>query len=345
MASVNMAILKALEDHRPVTIKLERSLTDNLWQGYLLKSIRALIGCARILSLPRNRRKTFYSSVDDGLGGILIAVLTAAARFRRCRIILHHHSYAYITRSTWIMQLIVRIAGKQTTHVFLCEEMERDFRTLYPRPFRAVVCPNPVSDPAMLMHFSEPPDPTPQASLTIGFLSNLMFEKGLSDFVELIRQASAYNLELRGVMAGPAFSPEAQSFVDEASKELDERLTLTGPVYEASKILFFESIDILVFPTRYPTEALPLVLVEALLAGCPVITYGRGCIPMFQKLEPVHVISPSCDFTTAALPILKDWSKSYASLSKLKTKAYIFGHQIQDRHMELRNKLVDLIEN
>ncbi|TCT18706.1 glycosyl transferase family 1 [Thiobaca trueperi] len=343
MAAVNDAVFNLLADRKPIVINLSSNLIGKSWLGYLTKAMRALIGCLRILVLPLRREKTFYSSVDDGLGSLLSALLTLMARLRHCRIILHHHSYKYLARSVWNMRLLVRVAGRGATHVFLCDRMESAFRALYPRPFNALICPNPVTDPVLIAHFSKPPDPTPQPILTIGFLSNLMFEKGIGEFIDVIRQAPAQGIELRGVMAGSAFKPEVQAFLDDAKQELGERLELLGAVHGARKVAFFESIDVLIFPTRYPTEAFSLVLMEGLLAGCPLIAYGRGCIPILSHLDTARVLPPEVDFPTTALPLLEEWARTRDGLSTLKAQAHQDGVAIHRRHLDARDTLIKAI--
>ena len=50
-----------------------------------------------------------------------------------------------------------------------------------------------------------------------------------------------------------------------------------GPRYGRDKDAFYDSIDVLVFPTQ--NEAEPLVVHEAIERGVPVIAYGSGAIP------------------------------------------------------------------
>lgn len=341
MAAVNDSIFSLLADKKQIVIDLSRELAKNPWAGYLIKYVRALLGCFRILTLPLRREKTFYSSVDDGLGSLLIALLTLTARLRHCRIILHHHSYKYLTYTAWNMRLLVSVAGARATHVFLCDQMESVFRARYPQPFNAIICPNPVSDPAMIAHFTNPSDPTPQPILTIGFISNLMFEKGVREFIDMICQAPAQGIALRGVMAGSAFKPEVQAFLDDAKQELGERLELLGAVHGARKVAFFESIDVLIFPSH--SEAFPLVLMEGLLAGCPLITWARGCIPIFSKFDTARVLPPEADFPTMALPVLDEWAKTREGLAALKSQAHRDGMALHRRHLDARDRLIKTI--
>lgn len=52
-----------------------------------------------------------------------------------------------------------------------------------------------------------------------------------------------------------------------------------GKKYGADKEAFFRNTDIFVFPTYYPNECFPLVLLEAMQQGLPCISTVEGGIP------------------------------------------------------------------
>jgi glycosyltransferase involved in cell wall biosynthesis len=52
-----------------------------------------------------------------------------------------------------------------------------------------------------------------------------------------------------------------------------------GNKYDKDKELFFHNADIFVFPTYYQKECFPLVLLEAMQYGLPIVTTGEGGIP------------------------------------------------------------------
>jgi glycosyltransferase involved in cell wall biosynthesis len=80
------------------------------------------------------------------------------------------------------------------------------------------------------------------------------------------------------VLAGPAPSPAEEALVRQALSELGDRLEWRGAVHGDAKLRFFRDIDVFVFPTRYPYEAQPNVVLEALSAGNHVVAPDRGCI-------------------------------------------------------------------
>jgi glycosyltransferase involved in cell wall biosynthesis len=54
---------------------------------------------------------------------------------------------------------------------------------------------------------------------------------------------------------------------------------MVGPVYGRNKEKLFRDCDIFVFPTYYDLEAFPLVNIEAMRAGIPVVSSNEGSIP------------------------------------------------------------------
>src|SRR5680860_532784 len=86
----------------------------------------------------------------------------------------------------------------------------------------------------------------------------------------------------------------------QALKELHS-LDYVGPQYGADKKTFFDSIDALIFPTRYANEAEPLTIHEAATHGLSVIAYGRGSIPEIVGSDCGLVIDPAETLAPAAL--------------------------------------------
>ncbi len=54
---------------------------------------------------------------------------------------------------------------------------------------------------------------------------------------------------------------------------------MPGGIYGSAKERLFHESDIFVFPTFYEHEAFPLVNIEAMRAGLPVVSSNEGSIP------------------------------------------------------------------
>ncbi|MBS8228118.1 glycosyltransferase [Vannielia litorea] len=330
MAVVNAAVFEKLRAHVAVKVDFHRPVFGQKAPALLNKAASVLLGMPGILLGRLPERRVFYSSVDDGLGGLFNIMLVLAARLRKCHVTLHHHSYRYIDQPTWIMKTLVRVAGPKARHVFLCSCMVTAFREKYPHPFDAMVCTNPVPAGPEPLAAPTPKDEPPRA-LTLGFMSNITFEKGIGLFLELVDACLERGLDVEAIVAGPAMSEEVSAAIDVACKRTGGRLRAIGPVYGADKARFFDQIDCFVFPTRYKSETYPIVLIEALLAGRPVISYDRGCIASFTEFDGAHVIPSGARFVDEALPIVADYAQNPVHLGATKQRARTQGLAVRRR--------------
>jgi len=110
-------------------------------------------------------------------------------------------------------------------------------------------------------------------------------QKGYFDFLEALELLARDDVNVRGIAAGslppgaerdPAFAPALKR-----AKELVARGVLVDlpPVAHRELPQIFQIADVLLFPTRFKGEQHPLVLIEALAAGCVVVTNPIAGIP------------------------------------------------------------------
>ncbi len=128
--------------------------------------------------------------------------------------------------------------------------------------------------------------------LKILHLSTLIETKGYLDFVEAISKlAATTDTNIEAILCGkitdrkednPRFPnpDDAKEWLEQqiASINSSDRVRLrwvNGAVGE-EKAKLFRSAHIFVLPTRYPVEAQPIVILEALASGCAVITTKAG---------------------------------------------------------------------
>jgi glycosyltransferase involved in cell wall biosynthesis len=258
---------------------LARSTTGKLGSRNLLfhpyrvlKTLRALltIGSLRLLG----KSQVCYLTAEGGLG-LTYSILTAAwARLLGFRLFIHHHSYSYILRPHTLMTCLLAVSGSEAVHICLCSEMAQDLANCYRRDIRSLI----VSNATFVDRGKSASSFSTRRDLVIGLIGNLTPDKGLYEFIEIVRIAKARALPIRGVLAGPIVRDSDRIVLQSLKDELGEHLDYRGPVYHAEKARFFENIDVFVFPTTYLNEAQPTVIFEALANGVPIISFDRGCI-------------------------------------------------------------------
>jgi glycosyltransferase involved in cell wall biosynthesis len=241
---------------------------------YHLSRIWAYLLCCRtVLTLRKENPSIVYLSLSGRLGLIYDLVVVVVSRLRRYNVVFHHHSFAYLTRPNRIMRAIVWIAGASQRHIVLCPTMALKLVEHYGTRPNVEIISNLV-----FLDTSSPTLPYRGRPLTtIGFLSNISFEKGIDRYLDLLAALKKRGSAIRGIIAGPFDNETVQSYTEQRMNEIGT-LTYLGPVYGDLKTSFFSLIDLLVFPTRYSHEAEPLVVYEARAAGIPVVASTRGCL-------------------------------------------------------------------
>lgn len=243
-----------------------------------LRKFRRVIraGLTILWNFSRYSRRTVYLVSDGGWGLIYTVGLAWMGRALGYRIILQHRTFQYVRRTSRLAALADR-ALTGGFHVFLCDAMALQYRTRYKSNTPYLV----VGNLSQYGEFLGAPSPTPRAAdepIRVGLLSNLFLTKGLDTFLEVARAAREKNLSVRFFLAGPVPAADSQTLIDSAISDLGSTLEVRGPLYGADKAAFYADLDIFMFPTRYALEAQPNVVLEAMCAGCAIISTDRGCV-------------------------------------------------------------------
>ncbi len=242
--------------------------------GALYHARRALLALKGAFTILRHKRKTpVYIACESHLGLLYTILLSASARITKSPIYIHYHNFNFIDEYSLLMALLLKILGKNATHIFLCSIMAQRFAARYQATIKSVV----ISNSAFVPQVDAPIKPKSDV-ITLGLLSNLNEEKGLSLFIGALENAINEGLNIKGILAGPPVSENDRKTIEIAQERLGGKLDYRGAVYEQDKAQFFKDIDVFVFPTQYSNEAQPTVIAEAMSYGIPVLSCERGCI-------------------------------------------------------------------
>ena len=123
--------------------------------------------------------------------------------------------------------------------------------------------------------------PNRQGYVKILFLSNLKPSKGPIEFLKMAKMIVEKRVDVKFILAGPQrseqFHKKLKNYIRQ--ENLIDFIEMPGGVYDAEKEKFFHESDIFVFPTYYEQEAFPLVNIEAMRAGLPIVSSNEGSIP------------------------------------------------------------------
>jgi glycosyltransferase involved in cell wall biosynthesis len=202
------------------------------------------------------------------------------AKLMRRKVIIHlHGSYfaKFYQETSPVMRCVIRFALRSVAFaIVLGRNVEGVFEGVIPAE-RIRVVPNGIPDSFKRGVQTARNDHPP----TLLFLSTLMEEKGTLDLLRALPKVR----ERVGVF-GVIFAGEWYSHGDKvAAEQLADRFELrpivefVGAVGPAKKQQLLENSDVLVFPTKYPFEGHPYVILEAMAAGLPILSTNWACIP------------------------------------------------------------------
>jgi len=341
MAAVNAAVHEQLVrvGGEPTVINiaaktLERSLLVRLGRVW-----KVAYGLSRLLFSNSLRNSTLYMSVSGGFGQVYEIFFLALARFRRMRVYLHHHSFAYLDKSKWVTHILTFVAGSNCVHIVLSTGMAQRLQSQYSSACRVLAISN-----AVFFSNQQALSVVPRNSLKIiGFISNISVEKGIFEFLDLVAAYEAEGLTLQAKIAGPCQDKEIENILMQRISTL-KTVEYIGPQYGDDKELFFNEIDVLIFPTCYANEAEPLTIYEAMQRAIPVIAYGRGSIPEMVNVKCGLVIKPAAPFSPAALEKIKQWlscPNEYTEASISAVKSFAIALEINSQRWdELRRDIL-----
>ena len=115
---------------------------------------------------------------------------------------------------------------------------------------------------------------------TFIFLSNLYKSKGILTFLESMKILKQREMHFNALVVGnngDLTIGEARTFIQ--TNNLENHISVMGPLYDDKKFDALCSADFLVFPTVYVNEAFPLTILEAMQCGLVTVSTFTGAIP------------------------------------------------------------------
>lgn len=115
--------------------------------------------------------------------------------------------------------------------------------------------------------------------VNILFLSNMIINKGILILLEAIKNLSKTKLNFRVHFSGEWSAELSQAKFKKLliKYKINDKVKYIGPSYDQKKVDVLSKADIFVFPTY--NDCFPLVILEAMQCGLPVISTDEGAIP------------------------------------------------------------------
>ncbi|HEY3320230.1 MAG TPA: glycosyltransferase family 4 protein [Planctomycetota bacterium] len=124
-------------------------------------------------------------------------------------------------------------------------------------------------------------DAVPKHGGTILFMSTLTRTKGIFELIQAVRLLRPHRPLIRLLIAGQWADADLRQEAEEYIKreELEDSLSFCGVVNGEAKASFLARGHVFCLPTRYPYEGQPLVLLEAMASGLPIVATQHAAIP------------------------------------------------------------------
>lgn len=213
------------------------------------------------------------------IGFLRDSLLIWPAYLRGSHIVLHLHGgnfREWFFGRSWFMKTYVRAVLRRVTRaIVLGESLKRQFESLIDEK-RIAVVPNGIDWSSADVRLNVPRSGYRFRILHLSTLSHL---KGALVLIQAVPFVAHQRKDVEFVFAGPWSHVEdkqwAESFIRQ--QKLETYVSFSGQVDGAQKRTLFDSADIFVFP-GVQQEGQPLVVLEAMAAGIPVIFTDRGCL-------------------------------------------------------------------
>lgn len=232
-----------------------------------------------VWALPR-AKALYICFAPNGFAYYRDCIYLLLAKLLHVPAILHLHGRGLpeMRRSKW-SELLQNTVFKGQTVILLGESLRTEIEGL---DCEFAIIANCLDDSAFIGPATKqwvPHDP-----IRLLWLSNLFQAKGIETLLAacaiLRAQGIACHLTIAGA-EGDISQAELATLLEKY--QMYAAATYLGPVSDPERQDVFENSDLFIFPSHYPNEAQPLVVLEAMAANVPVITSNIATLPEFVQ--------------------------------------------------------------
>jgi glycosyltransferase involved in cell wall biosynthesis len=277
----------------PVRLNLSRNMAE--LRKFSVTKIFRFIGICFKLSIKLvffRPDLVYFSIMPVGKGFLKDTLLVILLKLFRVRIVYHLHNKGiphYFDRN--IYRLLYKFVFRNCSIIHLSEDLfNSEFEKLPKNRVQHYIVPNGIHSIKKYVRKKS------TNKINILFFSNLIPEKGYVTSLNAIKklvEEGYKNLKL--IVAGtPSKLSEKVIFnFFDRNPQLKDFIEIQGTTYGEEKTKLFNSSDLFIFPSRFTQECMPLVIIEAMSVGMPVIASDIGAIPeLIQNNKNGFLIPP-----------------------------------------------------
>jgi glycosyltransferase involved in cell wall biosynthesis len=242
----------------------------------VLLAMKHATGLLRLLAAARPD-VVYVPIAQNTLGLLRDATFVLPALAARRRVVLHVHGSglrSYHDKAGPAMRRLLRAMLGGAQRVIVLGERLRPMLDGLVEAEHVAVLPNGADDP-----FGGAPDRSSRTGpVRVLYLGNLIRTKGFLDVMEAVGMLQGKGLPVELHLAGDFLSDVDRRAAADLGADLGTALTFHGVVTGDDKTELLRSADIFCFPSYYPNEGHPYVVVEAMAAGLPVVATAHATI-------------------------------------------------------------------
>lgn len=248
------------------------------WTLYARKAVRFIGSYVKTFWLLATRRYDlcYLGITCHGVGFLKDAPFVLLCKLFGRKIVIHQHNKGMskdVDKPVyrWLLPMVYR----NTRVILLSWRLYPDIEKVVKRE-QVMICPNGIPDTNSKEISVRKHNDVPH----ILFLSNLIISKGvlvLLDALKILKERGCQFV--CNFVGGESKELETKRFLCEVeARGLNGLAVYHGRKYGKEKEKFLRKADMFVFPTFYFNECFPLVILEAMMYGLPVITTDEGGI-------------------------------------------------------------------
>ena len=228
----------------------------------------------------------------------MFVTLPATRRDQRIVAVVHWGNFHSLFESGMMSATARRLVDRVDKFVFLSQGLSNQCAPAIPEEKRVVI-PNTIDDATVLPQKDVAAKRRERAGrdkLNVLFVGHMMPSKGYLDTLEAVQLLATRSVPVETHFAGGWMKPaDREAFLTRvASHNLEHIVFHHGAVSDRQTMrALHRNADVLVLPTWYRNEAQPLVIIEALNAGTPVISTPYRTIPdMVENGAEGYLVPP-----------------------------------------------------
>ncbi|WP_420331511.1 glycosyltransferase family 4 protein [Pseudoalteromonas shioyasakiensis] len=249
--------------------------------GFGFKKLFQMLGLYFHLLCSLERNATVYMTPGlSRLGLIRFLIALVMCKLFKAKVVAHYHGSRvineYDTYKPYFKALVDYFFRNVDAHIFLSNTLQRQYSSKF-KIKNSFVVGNFFSNELheyLLKNYRETPT-LRNRKIRLLYLSNLIEAKGYKTAIEITKKLKILGSDVELKIAGNG-SDEVILKLQELIE--GEPIEYLGVVSGVDKYELYNESDILLFPTLYKQEGLPLVLLEAMISRLLVVTNNIGGI-------------------------------------------------------------------